>query len=132
MDCLEVETVKLKEDPSPNPAKDYTLNDGILTHHVTMYAMGDKYGIPGLKDLARNKFREAWTITAAGLVKAIKIAYASTVESDKGLRQIIITNLRSNVDEGLSFWMQMPEVDECVKELPDLSYALLREELGLS
>ncbi|KAG9674738.1 hypothetical protein KCU99_g4228, partial [Aureobasidium melanogenum] len=132
LDYLEVETAKVKADPSPGVSKDYTANDGILIYHAMMYAMGDKYGIYGLKALAREKFQEAWKFTAAGLVKAIKIAYASTMESDIGLCEIIINNLHSNVRNGLTTWMQMTEIDQCVKELPDLSYALLRKQLGLS
>lgn len=102
MDYLEVETAKVKADPSPSVSKDYMVSDSILIYHAMMYAMGDKYGIHGLKALAREKFQEAWKFTAAGLVKAIKIVYASTMESDRGLREIIINNLHSNVRNGLT------------------------------
>ncbi|KAI5255704.1 hypothetical protein E4T42_01694 [Aureobasidium subglaciale] len=131
MDYLEVETAKIEAGTSPSVSKDYAIGEGILIHHAMMYAMGDKYGIPGLKSLARSKFQDTWKHTAAGLVKAIKIAYTSTVDSDKGLRQVIVENLYSNVPNGLSTWMKMPEIDECIKDLPELSYTLLHKELSL-
>ena len=65
-----------------------------------MYAMGDKYGIPLLKELAREKFatilREVKNIQAVDIctfVAAISIIYNSTLSSDRGLRDAILPTL---------------------------------------
>ncbi|KAH0148142.1 hypothetical protein KCU67_g11572, partial [Aureobasidium melanogenum] len=130
LDYLEVETAKIKAEPAASTSfKDYTLDDGILIDHARMYAMGDKYGVPGLKAIAKCKFEDILRYTCAGLAKAMRIAYISTVESDKGLRQLIVNKLYAyNVATSLG----RPEIDQNVKDLPELGYALLRKQLGLA
>ncbi|THY95587.1 hypothetical protein D6C93_05001 [Aureobasidium pullulans] len=128
MDYLEAETAKIKMQPTAEFLKDNDLKDGILIDHAKMYAMGDKYGIPGLRSLARTKFNEALQYTGAGLVKAMRIAYTSTVDSDKDLRLVIVDKLHGN----MSFCLNTPEVDRAIKELPELAHALLRKMYGLS
>ena len=130
MDYLEVETAKIKAEPAATtPFKDYTLDDGILIDHARIYVMGDKYGIPGLKALAKSKFEDILKFTCAGLVKAMRIAYVSTVDEDKGLRQLIVNKLHAyNIATSLG----KPEIDENVKDLPELGYALLRKQLNLA
>ncbi|KAG9573132.1 hypothetical protein KCU77_g15310, partial [Aureobasidium melanogenum] len=130
LDYLEVETAKIKAEPAATtPSKDYTLDDGILIDHARMYAMGDKYGISGRKALVKSKFEDILKYTCAGLVKAMRIAYISTVESDKGLRQLIVYKLHAyNVTISLG----RLEIDQNVKDLPELGCALLRKQLGLA
>jgi uncharacterized protein YihD (DUF1040 family) len=128
MDYLEVETAKLKAQPIAEHLYDHDLKDGILIDHAKMYAMGDKYGIPGLKSLARTKFNEALQYTGAGLVKAMRITYTSTVDLDKDLRLVIVDTLHGN----MSICLNTPEVDRAIKELPELAHALLRQMHGLS
>lgn len=130
LDYLEVETAKIKAEPAATTQfKDYTLDDGILIDHARMYAIGDKYGIPGLKALAKSKFEDILKFTCAGLVKAMRIAYVSTVDEDKGLRQLIVNKLHAyNIATSLG----KPEIDENVRDLPELGYALLRKQLNLA
>ncbi|KAH0344050.1 hypothetical protein KCU83_g8539, partial [Aureobasidium melanogenum] len=130
LDYLEVETVKIKAEPAATtPSKDYTLDDGILIDHARMYAMGDKYGISGRKALVKSKFEDILKYTCAGLIKSMRIACISTVESDKGLRQLIVNKFHAyNVTTSLG----RPETDQNVKDLPELGYALLRKQLGLA
>lgn len=128
MDYLEVETAKLKAQPIAEHLYDHDLKDGILIDHAKMYAMGDTYGIPGLKSLARTKFNEALQYTGAGLVKAMRITYTSTVDLDKDLRLVIVDTLHGN----MSICLNTPEVDRAIKELPELAHALLRQMHGLS
>ncbi|KAG2161832.1 hypothetical protein VTO58DRAFT_109675 [Aureobasidium pullulans] len=128
MDSLEDETAKIKAQPAAAFLKDNDLKDGILIDHAKMYAMGDKYGIPGLKSLARTKFNEVLQYTGAGLVKAMRIAYTSTIDSDKDLRLVIVDKLHSSMPTCLN----SPEVDRAIKELPELAHALLRKVHRLS
>ncbi|KAI4718036.1 Arabinanase/levansucrase/invertase [Aureobasidium sp. EXF-10727] len=120
-DYLETETC-----PAPGERTDCEVKDGSLLQHALLYAMGDKYGIPDLKKLARQKFAEALNYdTIAGVVKAIKVVYASTLESDQGLRQTIIDFINPDIQT----WVNIPEVDACIREIPELSYALLRKNI---
>ncbi|KAI5265298.1 hypothetical protein E4T47_08572 [Aureobasidium subglaciale] len=130
MDYLEVETAKIKAEPTATMLlKDCNLKDVILIQHAKMYAMGDKYDIPGLKTLAQAKFEDIIKYTCAGLVTAMTIVYTSTVDMDKGLRQMIVNKLHAtNTATSLSF----PEINQNVKDLFELSYALLRKQLGLA
>jgi hypothetical protein len=66
LDYLEDETAKLKKQKRANEdfEKAHILNTGILIDHANMYAMGDKYGIPGLKALAQKKTQRPTSIPA--------------------------------------------------------------------
>ena len=63
--------------------------------HARIYAMADKYGIHGLKELARANFVAAWDPRAGNLycypppafLKVIEIVYTTTPSTDQGLRE---------------------------------------------
>ncbi|KEQ58891.1 uncharacterized protein M437DRAFT_88159 [Aureobasidium melanogenum CBS 110374] len=89
-----------------------------------MYAMGKEYGIPGLKAVACAKFhRLSWNIlNHAGLSAAIIVAYSTTPETDKGLRDEILRALyvcrKRYSDE--------EEIQRIISSIPELSYGLFR------
>lgn len=58
LDYLEVETAEVKERNrlEENFDETHVLKEGLLIDHAKMYAMGDKYGVSGLKDLALRKY----------------------------------------------------------------------------
>ena len=66
---------------------------------VKMYAMGDLYDITSLKEYARGEFSKAlykgWRTDE--LVPAITEIYASTPESDRGLRDIVAGKCARNM-----------------------------------
>jgi hypothetical protein len=98
------------------------ITKGILIIHAKMYAMGEKYQVPGLKALAVNKFRACWYKTNSGLGTAIVVAYMSTPETDQPLREMVVDMLVR------SPWMPKTEVlDETIKRIPELVYALYRK-----
>ena len=77
-----------------------------LNINVVMYAMGDKYGIKSLKKLAENKFEAAHEaisgtpIEARELMVIIPTVYESTPETDRGLRDSVLSyasNAWSNI-----------------------------------
>ena len=72
-------------------------------YHAGMYALADKYRLSTLKTVAMHFFRDEWSqywpsaptskISMVGL-QAIKVAYTTTPETDRGLRDIIKFFLR--------------------------------------
>lgn len=99
--------------------------DGILSEHSRMYAMGEKYGIPGLKAVARTKFRDASMsfLGHAGLAAAIIIAFKSTPETVKGLR----TDVLEALYQSRGWYTNDEEVWRTVASIPELAYDLFRK-----
>ena len=129
-DYLEVETAKVKGQNrrEENFERTYVLDTGILIDHASMYAIGDKYDVPGLRDLALTKYREAYKHTSAGLANSMIVAWTSTIDSDMGLRNVII-NILNNDTVRL---MSKPSINQNVRDLPLLSHALLEKKLWRS
>lgn len=127
LDYLETETAKLKRQDLKAEDFDraHTLNTGILIDHASMYAMGDKYGVCGLKDLALEKYWEACQHTSAGFANSMIVTWTSTMDNDMGLRNVIIRILSNNTD----ILMSKPRINQNVRDLPLLSYALLHRKL---
>jgi BTB/POZ domain len=77
----------------------------ILVLHAQIYTVAEKYMVDGLKALAMEKFTQAtanhWD--ANDFLEAAREAYTSTIDSDKGLRDIIVkvfyTHQRSLLDK---------------------------------
>ncbi|KAH0278762.1 hypothetical protein KCU91_g2232, partial [Aureobasidium melanogenum] len=97
---------------------------GILAEHSRMYAMGEKYGVPGLKALAIANFQKSLTaLNHAGLAAGIIIAHKSTPEADKTLRRRISFLL----DLYARDYMENQEIQQIISSIPGLAYALYRE-----
>ncbi|KAH0142151.1 hypothetical protein KCU67_g14171, partial [Aureobasidium melanogenum] len=98
----------------------------MLAEHSRMYAMGEKYGVPGLKTLAIAKVQEALVrIHHAGLAAATIIAYKSTPEADKAMRKQISLIL----DVYGPQYVEVTEIQQIILTVPGLAYALYREAL---
>ncbi|KAK8158475.1 hypothetical protein BKA80DRAFT_114835 [Phyllosticta citrichinensis] len=83
--------------------------DGELIFHTQVYAIGEKYHVQGLKDLAKVHFEEVYEAASSyeelhfgGVVDAV---YNTTFASDNGLRSLVVKivqhdlqNLMANVD----------------------------------
>lgn len=97
---------------------------GILAEYSRMYAMGEKYGIPGLKSLAATKFLNCCFRTHhAGLAASIIIAYKGTPEADKGLRKHVLSLLDLH---GRQYTVDT-EIQGIISKITELAYALYRE-----
>lgn len=99
-----------------------------LNVHAQMYALADKYGIHDLKDLARDKFAEAASNDWQGkdFPIAVHTVYASTPESDYGLRNVVVNTLSQHRE-----LLEKPEVETLVKEVNGLAFGLLKAAWGL-
>jgi len=75
--------------------------DRPLLVNANMYAMGDKYRIVDLKDLAKMKFSDAleagWDIVS--FPEVIETVYTTTLSSDRGLRDCLTPVLLKHKQE---------------------------------
>ncbi len=113
---------KIEESVSSN-SKESELNV-----HAQMYALADKYGIHDLKDLARDKFADTASHDWDGkdFPIAVHTVYASTLESDYGLRNVVVDTLCQHRE-----LLEKPEVEALVKEVNGLAFGLLKAAWGL-
>ncbi|KAF1953475.1 hypothetical protein CC80DRAFT_551518 [Byssothecium circinans] len=114
-DCIPVE-------PEAEVEKPY------LTTHAKVYAIAEKYGIIGLKALAKKKFAHQIEahLSSDELPEACQEAYESTVDTDRGLRDVIIQTFRSHPELSLR-----KDVELALRDTPGLAFELFRMASGL-
>jgi hypothetical protein len=112
-DYLEQETVQTDKGVLP---------EGLLDEHSRMYAMGEKYGISGLKAVALTKFgsRGRRFITSRSVSSATVIAFNSTPESHKRLRKEVLRLL----DIYRHSWQKEVEIQKMILGMPEIAYGL--------
>ncbi|OCL12365.1 hypothetical protein AOQ84DRAFT_285365 [Glonium stellatum] len=125
-----VEDQYVEEDPFENTFEDQ-LPDSTQAHlvtHAKVYAIAEKYGIAGLKSLAQRKFSTqiALHFSCPEFPDACQEAYETTVDSDRGLRDLIIQTFRAHPD--LAF---RKDVEDVVKVTPNLAWELFRLGWGM-
>ncbi|CAI6311217.1 unnamed protein product [Periconia digitata] len=99
-----------------------------LITHAKVYAIAEKYGVTGLKSLAQKKFAQQIELhlDSDELPEACQEAYESTVDTDRGLRNIVIQAFRTNPALSLR-----KDVEMAVRETPGLAFELFRMASGL-
>lgn len=111
-----------------------------LSSHAHLYAMGDRYGIFGLKAIAQKKFEVTlgkwhcdWrdkgidSESAGDLAAAVETIYSLTVDSDEGLRLPIVYFLRRR----LSSLLEQTWFKDLLLKVPELSIQLLTQAVNL-
>lgn len=101
------------------------LGQGILAQHSRMHAMGEKYGVPGLKALAATRYEEMSRKTTLGLTAAIVIAFKGTHDQDTQLRSTVLGQL--NTFRNKVRWY--PDVQKILSETPEIAQELYRRAL---
>jgi hypothetical protein len=107
-------------------------NHALILHNtyygVYMLTAIGRYGIAGLKELARSKFAEEVELhlSSAEFPEACQEAYESTFHTDRGLRDVIIQTFRANPSLSLR-----SDVEMAVRETPGLAFELFRMASGL-
>lgn len=97
------------------------LAKGLLIH-AKVYELADKYNIVGLKELSKGKFEigcSAFWDTDTFPVAA-QYAFSTTVEEDKGLRDIVIFTIATRPQ-----LIKKPEIQVLLKEFGSLSLGVL-------
>lgn len=89
-----------------------------------MYALAEYYGIPGLKASALAKFRNSATgqWAAAPFAEAAHVVFITTVEEDKGLRDIVVATISEHM-----VLVKKPEFEALLIQHNGLAYGMLKE-----
>ncbi|MCJ1310450.1 hypothetical protein MMC25_004114 [Agyrium rufum] len=94
-----------------------------LSVHAHMYALGDRYGIAGLKAVAASHFEEClhehWN--SDSFSPAIHIVWQTTPESDRELRDQVVDTIRQHMRV-----LDRPDMEAPMRELKGLAYEVLR------
>ena len=92
--------------------------------HAKMYEIGEKYVVHGLKQLAQDKFERSCTAHwhTSHFAVATHHVFSSTVEDDKGLRDIAVKTISDHIAI-----LNNPEVEALLDEFNGLAAGLLRE-----
>jgi hypothetical protein len=95
--------------------------------HSQMYALGDYYGIDGLKNCALAKFSTAAKLhfSCKEFAEAIYVVYTSTVPQDRGLRDIVMEVFENNPD-----LLQNPDIEAIGRENSDLAWDVAKVMYG--
>ena len=90
--------------------------------HAKMYALGEKYGIPTLKTLARTKFATAATYAwnHSDFARTIQTVYCTTPDDDTGLREIVVQTMLAHKD----VLCKKKDIEEAIMSVDKLSYGL--------
>jgi hypothetical protein len=93
-----------------------------LLTHSKMYTIGDKYDVPGLKELAKGKFQSVYVrfSESEDFVVAAEHAFSTTMDDDEGLRKIVRDILMAR--KGM---LVRPNVKAFLVKEPDLMYEIL-------
>ena len=71
-----------------------------MLNNVDVYALAEKYNLPGLKELAAKKFRrDACKCPLNGLAAIAHETYTSTPSSDRGIRDLVIQICETHLDQ---------------------------------
>ncbi|KAL2009855.1 hypothetical protein VTN00DRAFT_5662 [Thermoascus crustaceus] len=92
--------------------------------HAHMYKMGDKYLIPDLKEYARRCFEDAISVQSGSqFAESVTAAYTTNPESDRGLRDAILTNITKSEMRAREL-QENAEFSRVVSSIPCFGYEL--------
>lgn len=116
------------EDESCLDEEEYETDDSHLLTHTRVYALAEKYDIPSLKGLAKCKFEEACACwyDSPEFADAIEEVYCSTIDSDRGLRDVVLQAFRSHPQLAST-----QDVFAVIKRTSALAFELWKVERGI-
>jgi hypothetical protein len=96
-----------------------------LTIHATMYALGDKYQVDGLSQLAKEKFESCLHHHAHSedFITAVQLAYSSTPDTNRGLRDVVLGAFRTQFNIDIT---KMPGAEAKLDTIDELSFLLIK------
>ncbi|KAI4730979.1 hypothetical protein E4T49_01120 [Aureobasidium sp. EXF-10728] len=107
---------------------EYETDESNLLTHTRVYALAEKYDIPALKALAKSKFEMAMACyyDSPEFADAIEEVYCSTIDSDRGLRDVVIQAFRNHPQLAST-----QDVFGVIKRTPTLAFELWKTERGI-
>ncbi|THX83748.1 hypothetical protein D6D05_03422 [Aureobasidium pullulans] len=107
---------------------EYETDDSNLLTHTRVYALAEKYDIPALKALAKTKFEMAMACyyDSPEFADAIEEVYCSTIDNDRGLRDVVIQAFRNHPQLAST-----RDVFGVIKRTPILAFELWKTERGI-
>ncbi|KAF2716374.1 hypothetical protein K431DRAFT_323846 [Polychaeton citri CBS 116435] len=108
--------------------EEYEDEESHLLLHTRVYALAEKYDIPSLKQLSRRKFEIALACywDSPDFADTIDEVYNSTVDSDRGLRDIVLQAFRTHPQLATT-----KDVYAIIKDTPSLAFELFKIERGI-
>jgi hypothetical protein len=96
-----------------------------LTIHAAMYALGDKYQVQGLSQIAKEKFESCLHhhANSSDFVSAVQVAYTSTPESNRGLRDAVLSAFRAHFGVDVA---KIPGAEARLDAIDELSLHLIK------
>ncbi|KAI0584083.1 Kelch repeat and BTB domain-containing protein 1 [Pyrenophora tritici-repentis] len=96
-----------------------------LTIHATMYALADKYQVAGLGGVAKAKFEETLHhhSNSVDFINAVQIAYSSTPDSNRGLRDTVVRAFRVHFQVNVA---EIPGLEAKLETIDKLSFLLIK------
>ena len=107
---------------------DESSQESHLVLHTKVYAIAEKYDIPALKQMAKRKFEMemACYYDSPELADAIEDVYCSTIDSDRGLRDIVLQTFKCHPQLAST-----QDVFGVINDTPSLAFELFKLERGL-
>lgn len=103
---------------------------GEPSFHVRMYSLGDKYDIPPLKAYARSELSSALSpenTLSEDLLDAIPLVYEVLPESDRNLRDIVVSSARACMEGVVKNPSLKTQLAEVLDAVPEFSMDLLTD-----
>ena len=99
-----------------------------LLLHGRIYALAEKYDIPSLKQLAKNKFEieMACYFDSPEFAEAVEEVYCTTIDSDRGLRDIVMQAFKNHPQLA-----NAQDVYTVIQDTPSLAVDLFKMERGI-
>lgn len=121
-------TVDESSEEESEEEDDSTESESHLVLHAQVYALAEKYDIPSLKQLSKRKFEMAAACyyDAPELAEAIEYVYTSTIDHDRGLRDVVCQLFRNH-----PYLASTADIYQTIKETPTLALDLWKLERGL-
>lgn len=107
---------------------EYETDDSNLLTHTRVYALAEKFDVPALKTLAKSKFEMAMACyyDSPEFADAIEEVYCSTIDNDRGLRDVVIQAFRNHPQLAST-----QDVFGVIKRTPTLAFELWKTERGI-
>jgi hypothetical protein len=114
-------SITRKKDKKKKNKKLDSTESSNLSLHAMVYALAEKYHIPGLKSVALEKFRKEADIwwESPCFLRAAEVVYSSTMDQDRPMRDIVIDTFVQHLD------LLDTEAAQNTVRTPGLSYDLV-------